>query len=358
MRPLRERNPVPIGIGGIIALATVLLVGMNAGDIPFLGGGGDTYAAAFTEAGGLKKGEEVRVAGVRVGEVRSVDLEGDHVRVEFRVDSGTRFGAQSRAQIKIKTLLGQHFLAIVPHGRGQQSPDHEIPVSRTTSPFNVVPAFSKLTRRTEKIDTKQLAKAFDTMSQTFANSPPEVRASLRGLSRLSRTVASRDDDLRELVKHTSRVSGVLAGHTKEFTKLIRDGDKLLREIRRRRGVIHDLLVNTVLFARQVDGLINDNKRQLKPTLDHLNRVIKVLNKNEGNLDTSLKLLGPFIREFTDVTGTGRWLDSYVQNLLPLPFSIGPGPNSDATLVPHLSTSNRNSDKTDKSLGGILPGGGS
>ena len=356
MRPFRERNPVPIGIVGILIIVGILLIGMNAGNIPFLGGGGDTYAAAFTEAAGLKPGEEVRIAGVKVGTVKTVDLEGDHVRVDFRINPGVEFGAQSRAEIKIKTLLGQHYLAIVPHGRGQQSPDDEIPTSRTTPPFDVMPAFSKLTKQTEKIDTKQLAKAFNTISNTFKDSPPEVKASLRGLSRLSRTVASRDDDLRELVRHTNRVSGVLADHTREFTKLIDDGDKLLRELRKRRAVIHSLLVNTVIFANQVNGLINDNKRQLKPALDHLNSVIKVLNKNQGNLDKSLNLLGPFIRQLTDATSNGRWLDGYVQNFVPLPFSVGPGPGSDGLLSPQLSSSGKNQDDLDKSLGGILGGG--
>lgn len=357
MRTFRERNPVPIGLIGVLVIAVFVIVGMNASNIPFLGGGGDMYAAAFREAGGLKVGEEVRIAGVKVGTVRNVDLEGDHVRVDFRINPGVRFGAQSRAEIKIKTILGQHYLAIVPHGRGQQAAGQEIPLSRTTPPFDIVPAFSKLTRQSEKIDTKQLARAFNTLSTTFANSPPEVKASLRGLSRLSRTVASRDDDLRELVRHTSRVSGVLADHTREFTKLIGDGDKLLREIRKRRAVIHSLLVNTVIFANQVNGLISDNKKQLKPALNHLNSVIRVLNNNEGNLDSALKLLGPFIRQLTDATSSGRWLDGYVQNLLPLPFSIGPGPNSDATLVPHISTSGKNEDDHDDTLGGILPGGG-
>ena len=195
------------------------------------------------------------------------------------------------------------------------------------------------------------------MSTTFQNSPPEVRASLRGLSRLSRTVAARDDDLRELVRHTSRVSGVLADHTREFTKLIDDGGKLLKEIRKRRAVIHNLLVNTVIFANEVNGLIKDNRAQLKPTLDHLNSVIGVLNKNQGNLDKSLKLLGPFIRQLTDATSSGRWLDGYVQNLLPLPFSVGPGPNSDGKIIPHISSSNKDQDDQDKTLGGILSGGG-
>ena len=71
----------------------------RAQDLPVIGGG-DTYYAAFSEAGGLKANDEVRIAGVRVGKVEAVELAGDHVRVTFRVaDSG--FGHET-AGIKVE----------------------------------------------------------------------------------------------------------------------------------------------------------------------------------------------------------------------------------------------------------------
>src|SRR6188508_1424121 len=96
--PFRGRNPVVIGAISLAVVAGLILAAFNAQDLPVIGGG-DTYTAAFAEAGGLKANDEVRVAGVRVGKVEKVALDGDHVRVTFRIESGSGFGEDTRAEI-------------------------------------------------------------------------------------------------------------------------------------------------------------------------------------------------------------------------------------------------------------------
>ena len=66
--PFRERNPVPIGAVGLLVIALLLFLAFNIQSIPLIGGG-DHYRAAFSEAGGLIKGDDVRIAGVKVGKV-------------------------------------------------------------------------------------------------------------------------------------------------------------------------------------------------------------------------------------------------------------------------------------------------
>src|SRR3954464_2358363 len=102
--PFRERNPVVIGAISLSVIALLILGAFRAQDLPLIGGG-DTYYAAFTEVGGLKANDEVRIAGVRVGKVEDVGLDGDHVEVAFRVDTPSDFGPDTRAAIKVKTLL-------------------------------------------------------------------------------------------------------------------------------------------------------------------------------------------------------------------------------------------------------------
>jgi phospholipid/cholesterol/gamma-HCH transport system substrate-binding protein len=322
MKPFRERNPLAVGAAGLIALGAGVVVALNAQNLPLIGGG-TGYAAAFTEAAGLRAGEHVTIAGVVVGKVTGVGLQGSHVRVDFRVNDGVRFGRYSRAAIEIETLLGSHDLALDPAGPGQFPAGGEIPVSRTSTPYQVVPAIGALTKKVEQVNVRQLARAFDTLSATFASSPPEVRASLSGLSRLSAVIASRDEQLRELLAHTRNVSALLASHAAEINQIINDGDLVLREVASRREVIHQLLINTVVLAEQVSGLINDNQAKLGPLLTHLKGVEEVLLRNQGNLDRALRLLGPFAREFADATGNGRWLDGWVQNLLPVPAQLMP-----------------------------------
>lgn len=318
--PFRERNPVPIGLASMAAIVLAMVLAMNVQSLPIIGGG-TVYNAAFAEAAGLHSGEEVRIAGVKVGKVESVDLEGDHVRVEFRVDKGVRVGDLTRAEIKIKTLLGAHYLALDPRGPNKQQPGRQIPVSRTSTPFEIVPAVSELSSRVETINDKQLAESFDTLAATFENSPDEIKASLRGLRRLSETISSRDDQLHELVGRSKNVTQLLADRDQEFIRLIQDGDKILQSLQARRTVIHQLLVNTVALSTQINGLIADNEKQIGPMLDNLQRVTRILVKNQKNLDRTIQLLGPFSRQFTDATGSGRWFDSYLQNLLPIPSKI-------------------------------------
>jgi virulence factor Mce-like protein len=323
MKPFRERNPLAVGAAGLAVLGAGVLIAVNAQNLPIIGGG-TSYAAAFSEAAGLRSGEHVTIAGVVVGKVTGVSLQDGHVRVDFRVNRGVRFGRYSRAAIEVETLLGSHDLALDPAGPGQFPVGAEIPASRTSTPYQVVPAIGDLTRKIEQINVKQLARAFDTLSATFASSPPEVRASLSGLSRLSAVIASRDEQLRELLGHTKNVSAVLASRAGEINQIISDGDLVLREVASRRAVIHQLLINTVVLAQQVSGLIQDNQAKLGPLLTHLRGVEAVLLRNQRNLDQALKLLGPFAREFADATGSGRWLDGWVQNLLPVPAQVVPG----------------------------------
>ncbi|MEU6686443.1 MCE family protein [Streptomyces sp. NPDC046832] len=316
--PFRERSPLVIGAVGLTVLALLTAAAFNADRLPVIGDG-DTYSAAFTEAGGLKPGDEVRIAGVKVGKVEAVDLDGDHVKVTFKIKDEPGFGTETGASIRVKTILGAKYLALHPRGRGQLEPGSEIPLQRTVPAYDVVQAFSDLTTTTEKVDTDRLAKALDTISTTFEDSPAEVRSSIKGLSRISRTVASRDKALRELLDHANGVTGVLADRSSDFSALVEDGDKLFKEISKRRTAIHKLLKTSAALGIQLSGLVQDNEKEIGPALKGLNTVVNMLERNQSSLDRSIALLAPYVRVFTNTLGNGRWFDSYVQNLVAAPL---------------------------------------
>ena len=315
--PFREKNPVVIGAVSLAVIVAFILAAFKAEDLPLIGGG-DTYYAAFSEAGGLKANDEVRIAGVRVGKVQTVDLAGDHVRVTFKVQKGVDFGRDTAAAIKVKTLLGAMYLGLEPSGRGQLAKGTEIPVQRTTSPYDVVEAFSGLAERSESIDTDRLARSLNTLGQLTENTPEEFRSALGGLSDLSRNIAARDQQLNTLLRNTKKVSTVLGDRSGDIVVLMREGDKLFRALAARRESVHDLLVATSQLSIQLTGLVRDTRADLKPALDHLGNVVDVLNKNQQNLDNSLRLMAPFYRVFANTLGNGPWFDTYIQNLPPVP----------------------------------------
>jgi phospholipid/cholesterol/gamma-HCH transport system substrate-binding protein len=98
---------------------------------------------------------------------------------------------------------------------------------------------------------------------------------------------------------------------------MRNGDLLFRALTARRQSIHNLLVATSQLSVQLTGLVHDTRADLKPALDHLGNVVDVLNKNQNNLDNSLRLMAPFYKVFANTLGNGPWFDTYIQNLPPV-----------------------------------------
>jgi phospholipid/cholesterol/gamma-HCH transport system substrate-binding protein len=310
VKPFRERNPVVIGIIGISLIALMMLGAFRADRLPIIGSG-DTYAADFAEIGGLQSGDEVRVAGVSIGKVQGIELKGNKVRVSFKIDKGTKFGVETGADIRVRTLLGAEFLALTPKGAGQLPKGSIIPMSRTVAPYDVVQAFSELSKTTDALDVGQLSQALNTLADVSESTPEEFRGAIKGVSNLSRNLAARDDQINDLLVGLKKVTGVLNSRNGELVTLFKDSDVLFRAISERRDSIHRLLVSTQSISAQLSGLVKDTRADLKPALDQLDTVTTMLRKNEASLDEALRVYPAFTRVFANALGTGPWFDTYL-----------------------------------------------
>ena len=313
--PLRRRNPVTVGLVGVVACALVSFAAYDADALPLVGSGGTHYSAYFTESSGLEAGDDVSVAGVKVGQVTSVALDGAQVKVGFLV-RGAWVGNASTAAIDIRTLLGAKYLAVDPLGDAAQNPSRTIPSSRTSSPFDVSQALDGLGQTLDSVDSKQLAASFQAISDTFKDTPPSVRSAVTGLSALSQTISSRDAQLAQLLSASAALTGTVAAQNDKLADLITDGNLLLAEVQSRRDAIHSLLVGTTELGAELTGLVQDDDQQLAPTLSALSRVVSVLQANQSNLDQVLALAGPYYQQLGNTLGNGRWFDVYLCGLIP------------------------------------------
>lgn len=320
MKPLKERNQAAVGAVTVLVLVLSVLAALNAENLPLIGGG-TTYSAYFAESAGLQPDNEVQIAGVRVGAVEDVELDGKKVLVTFRIDrqgqqAASHLGDATTASIEIKTLLGEKNLALRPAGKGQLDANEPIPLKRTRTPFQLQDAFNELSQTVSDVDTDQLAESFDVVSETFSETPEHLSDALQGLSALSKTVASRDEELGNLLGNTNKVSELVAGRNAQLSRVIDDGNLLLAELQGRKEAIHRLLTGTKSVAEQLSGLVADNKTQLRPALKKLDAVTEVLQRNSDNLDRSLELLAPFTRIGANATAQGRWFEGYLCGLFP------------------------------------------
>jgi phospholipid/cholesterol/gamma-HCH transport system substrate-binding protein len=324
MIPFRERNPVKIGIVSIAVLAMLMVMAFKADSLPLIGGG-TTYYANFSEAGGLKAGDEVRVAGVRVGKVDSIELDGNQVKVGFKIREKVNFGENSGAGVRVKTLLGDMFLELQPAGEGQMKAGATIPVDRTESPYDVVEAFEGLADTSANIDKDQLAAALTTLADLTRSTPEEFQAALTGVSDLSRNLAAKDERIESLLTQLDRVTKVLDERDEDLITLMNDANQLFAALVERREAVHNLLISTQLLSKELSQLVDDSRADLKPALESLDVILDVFTKNEENLEKSLRLMAPFYKVFNNTLGNGPWWDTYIQNMPPVPALTGRTP---------------------------------
>lgn len=323
MTQFRERNPVPIALIGMVVILGLILFAADYANISFVpGGGGKTIHAYFSDASNLQNSDDVRIAGIKVGSVKSVQLaevmengaETQVVDVTMKINKGNTVDDQSTATIKIKTLLGAMYVAIDPAGTSPLKDPIDTTHDPNATPLNVTSAFETLSGAVSKIDTNQLAQSFNVLSSDFSGTAGSVSQTLRGLSALSQTISSRNAALQTLLQHAQGVSTALASRDTQITRLIDDGQTVLTLVDQQRTVIHDLLVNTVTLSQQLTALVRENTGVLKPALDNLGSVVDILTKDQAQLDSGVHLLAPFIRDFQNTIGNGEWFDNVVQNL--------------------------------------------
>jgi phospholipid/cholesterol/gamma-HCH transport system substrate-binding protein len=237
--------------------------------------------------------------------------------VGFTVRKGVQLGDRTEAAIKIETVLGTKMLELTPRGDGQLS--GPIPLERTHSPYDLPTALGDLTTTISGLDTTQLSSSLTTLAQTFSDTPPDLKLALDGVARFSDTLNTRDAELRNLLANANKVTGVLATRSDQIARLVVSTNALLAELLSQRDSVDALMNNLTAVSHQISGLVNDNRKQLKPAVDKLNGVLGILDNNKQELERTLYLLRRYAMSFGEVLGSGPFFKAALVNLLPGQF---------------------------------------
>jgi phospholipid/cholesterol/gamma-HCH transport system substrate-binding protein len=325
IKPLGRRSPVMIGVMGTAIVVLVTVAAFQYDKLPFVKNT-DDYAAYFSEAGGIKPGNTVRVSGMGAGRVSDIRLEGTKVRVGFTVRKTVQLGDRTEAAIKTETILGSKMLELTSRGEGKLT--GTIPLERTHSPYDLPDALGDLTTTISGLDTAQLSSALTTLADTFKETPADLRPALQGVARFSDTVNSRDTQLRSLLGNANKVSAVLGRRSQQIAGLVTNSNALLAALLDERDSLDALLNNLTAVSHQISGLVNDNRTQLRPALDKLNGVLETLDNRKEDIQKTLPKFKRYAMSFGECLGSGPFFKAYVANLIP--GQIG-GPILDADM---------------------------
>lgn len=314
---MRERNLALTGAVGLIVMGAMLAVGLSAGRLAGAFGS-ESIDVEFANAAGLKSGDPVRISGIKVGKVDEIRLGRAVVVVRIRVEDDVALGELTSAAIKVETVLGTEYVALESAGAGRLN-GTRIPVARTRTPFDLQQVLGGLTERVDKIDTGQLAGAFQALSGTLDGAAPQVRAAVDGVTRLSSTLAARDVELRELLARARSVTDVVADRSRLLVQLVADAGTFLAMLERRQAAIESLVVASERLGAELTATVRSTRGSLAPALEDLAKTIQVLRENKGDIEESVQLYAPLLRYYTTVLGSGRWFDAALFGLTPKVF---------------------------------------
>ena len=366
MKSFRDRNPYAVGLVSLLVIGTATGLAFMVGLLHLLE---DNYAMQgdFTDAAGLRVGDDVKVAGVDVGRVTGVEANRDAglVRVEWVVDSGVDIRDGARAEIALETLLGSKYIRIddadqvaalvadLPdNGRPLDGPPGEqgrvVPVERTSTPVDVFDLTREATTRIQATDNERLNLLIEQLAGITEGRRDSVTQLVRSIGDVSEALTAREGRLEALLDEVDELAGNLAEKDTTLAALIDTSRTLLDFLADRRDALARALGEGSDAVRSLSELIAQNEEQLGRILDDVHLVAERVEAHMPEINRALAIAGPAFYNQALAGSHGPWLDIYVAALGPDLLGILDGiiPELDE-LIPGLDL--------DDLLGGIVGG---
>ena len=323
-----ERNQRLIGVVGVLLIAggTALALLLQGGFLT------PTYevTAYFTDAAGIRSGDNVTVAGLPAGKVEDVRVEGGQVAIELGVEEEVLLPADSRAEVVVETLLGRRSVALV---AGQsQDPLRDgarIPAEHTTTPIDITELNDISVRLLEGSDAEAFEQFMSQVTEVTAGREQEVRTLIDGLENVTAAIDDRRWELGRLLESLRTLSTVFGDRDETIVRLIDELNLVLGNLAERQDDLERLLVSTAAGSRETADLVGRNRAVLDSTLAALHTDLKVLNAHQLDLAAGIGYLNQAVEGYSSVGYSqglpNTWANIFVQQLGPAGVDALVGP---------------------------------
>ena len=323
MKSFRDMNPYVVGLASVLLLGTAVGFAFLVGTLNLLEKAYPMHGV-FTDASGLRGGDDVKLAGVKVGRVTGieVDREAGAVIVNWVVDDGVEVRDDARAEIALSSLLGAKEVRILDAMDGDVAmadlpeEQREIPVERTKTPFDLFELTRVATEGVQELETEELNRFFVDLADITEGKRATVEDLLEGIQRVGAAVNDREEQFDDLLSQADRLSETLADKDDELISLLDSSEQILQLIVARRNDLALVLGETADTVQELDRLISTNRQQLDAALDSLSPILDVVSAQQDDVDRALAWLGPGILLQSRGGTHGPWQDIFVRSLGP------------------------------------------
>ncbi len=323
MKSFRDRNPYVVGTLSVLLLGAATGFAFLVGLLNLLE---DAYPmeGVFSDASGLRVGDDVKVAGVKVGRVTDIEVDRatGSVRVGWVVNDGIDVGRDATAEIALSSLLGAKHIRLDDATAGEltmaELPEEQrvVPLERTKVPFDVFELTRIATDGIEELETDKLNAFLVDLADITDGKAATVEDLVEGIDRVGRAVNERDAEFEALLDQADRLSATLADKDDELIALLDSSDRILDLIVARRNDLALVLGETAETVQELDRLISTNKDRIDSVLDSLAPTLDVVARQQDDLDAALAWLGPATLQQSRGGQQGPWQDIFVRGLGP------------------------------------------
>jgi len=295
-------SPAVLGTAGIITL--VVLMGLAIG-LPQWRYHARTepYTAELGNAAGLTRSDPVLIAGVPAGRISAVRLAGDRVKVEFRLDRKQPLGDQTRATVRLRTVLGKRYFEVIPAGRDTGS--RSIPLARTDPSYTLDQVSAAALRSSTEVNPT-VVRAMLTTMESLVPDPNKLSAAVAGAGGAAVAISGTGAQLDQLLGIAKRLAQASAAQS----------DSISTAMGNTQAIVQTLVVRRHVMTRLADNLriVLATMAQTFPRIpmgeltQNIMAVTATLKDNAATIDRILKTLPPAMRTITDATGNGNWAD--------------------------------------------------
>lgn len=310
MKRFSERRPLVVAAVAAVVLA---LVAWLVVETPNLLSNGRTYHAYLSDAGGLIDGNEVRISGVTVGEVKHLAISGAAIEVTFTVDGSVHVGADSRADVEVLSPLGNEYLRITPQGSAPLT--RPIALDHTSVPKTLVQTFNQAGNQVGRIDSAQLSAAIADAGLVAGTSAQQAHTALTAVAQLSSSLAEHSQQLQTLLQYGTQITNVLNARRADIVAVMGQADQVLQVIDARRQAIANLLSSTTALTNELNTILATNRTGLTPLIANLQQVSAVLAKDSASFAAIVPDLAAFSTYAANATGSGLYTDLLSPTLL-------------------------------------------
>ncbi len=296
----------------VIVLATSLLalIIVNERFAPTV-----SYTAKFRDASGVLSNSDVRIAGVSVGKVESVEVTDDNLAtVRFTVREDEFVPESVRVAVKYKNLIGDRYLALE---RGPGSPTRELPAgaiipqSRTEPALNLTTLFQGFRPLFQGLRPKQVNQLAGEIVQTLQGEGGTINELLAHTASLTSTIADRDQVIGQLVDNLNRVLGTVAERDAQLAALITRLQRLVSGLSADRKEIGESISSVGELTDSVAGLLGEVRPPLRADIKHLDKLATNLNRGSKTVDRVLRNLPSLLNEVDRTASYGSWFQFYL-----------------------------------------------